>query len=69
MCAPSDGMGDHLLRVIYNTFVSTPPALSIYDETCGITLSRVLDVPFDTYELGLRLVGSVRSSFILIFYS
>jgi hypothetical protein len=63
-------MGDHLLRVIYNTFVSKPPpALSIYDETCGITLSRILDIPFDTYELGLRLVGPVRSPFILIFYS
>ncbi|KAI0271035.1 hypothetical protein BGY98DRAFT_218045 [Russula aff. rugulosa BPL654] len=50
-------MGDHLLRVIYNAFVSTPPpALSIYDEICGITLCGALYPPFDTYEFGLRLV-------------
>ena len=57
-------MGDHLLRVVYNAFVSTPhPALSIYDEICGITLSMILDAWFDAYELGLRRVAPVRSSF------
>ncbi len=35
---------------IYSTFVSTlpPPALSIYDEICGITLSWTLDSLFDS---------------------
>jgi len=62
-------MGDHLLRIVYSTFVSTPPpALSIYDEICGITLSRNLDAWFDTYELGLRLVAPVRSPCFLTFY-
>ena len=57
-------MGDHLLRVVYNAFVSTPPpALSIYDEICGITLSMVLDAWFDAYEFGLRPVAPVRSHF------
>ena len=41
-CVPQ-AMGDHLLRVVYSTFVSTPPGLStIYDETCGIILTRNL---------------------------
>jgi hypothetical protein len=64
-------MGDHLLRVVYRNFVSAPlpPALSIYDESCGITLSPYLDAMFHTYELGLRLVAPVRSSLFLIFYS
>jgi hypothetical protein len=53
-------MGDHLLRVVYDTFVSTPPpTLSIHDEICGITLSGTLDPLFDKYELGLRLVAPV----------
>ena len=57
-------MGDHLFRVVYDAFVSTPPAaLSIYDDICGITLTPNLDAWFDTYELGLRLVAPVRSSF------
>ena len=57
-------MGDHLLRVVYNAFVSTPPpALSIYDEICGITLSLILDTWFVAYELGLRLVAPVRLFF------
>ncbi|KAI0280829.1 hypothetical protein BGY98DRAFT_962099 [Russula aff. rugulosa BPL654] len=52
-------MGDNLLRVVYRTFVSSPPppALSIHDEICGITLSRTLNDWFDIYELGLRLVA------------
>jgi hypothetical protein len=55
-------MGNHLFRVVYSTFVSTPPpALSIYDEICGITLTLNLDIWFDTYELGLRFVAPVRS--------
>ena len=64
-------MGNHLLRVIYNAFVSTPPlALSIYDEICGITLSMVLDAWFDAYELGLVACGSGAKSFsLIIFYS
>jgi len=51
-------MGDHLLRIVYSTFLSAncPPTLSIYDATCGITLTRSLDGWFDTYEFGLRLV-------------
>jgi hypothetical protein len=63
-------MGDHLLRVVYSNFVSPlpPPTLSIYDEICGITLTRNLDAAFDTYELGLRFVAPVRSS-SLVFYS
>jgi hypothetical protein len=53
-------MGDHLLRVVYSAFIGTPPAdLSIYDESCGITLNRNLDTWFDNYELGLRLVAQV----------
>lgn len=53
-------MGDHLLRVIYHTFVSPPPpTLSIYDEVCGITLTSYLDGQFDKYELGLKLVNQV----------
>ena len=64
-------MGDHLLRVIYSAFVSAPPppALSIYDEICGITLCLNMDAWFDTYELGLRLVAPVRRSSFLVFYS
>ncbi|KAH9965592.1 hypothetical protein BJV74DRAFT_869944 [Russula compacta] len=52
-------MGDHLLRIVYHDFVSTPPppALSIYNEMCGITLFSALDPFFDKYELGLRLIG------------
>jgi len=54
-------MGDHLLRRIYETFVGTPPppALSVYDEICGISLSPFLDTLFDVYELGLRFVAPV----------
>jgi hypothetical protein len=65
-------MGDYSLRIIYNTFVSTPPpapVLSIYDEVCGITLNWNLDAWFDTYDLGLRFVAPVRSSSFLVFYS
>ena len=54
-------MGDHMLCVVYNTFVQMPPpALSIYDEICGITLSRNLDSFFHEYEIGLRFVALVR---------
>jgi hypothetical protein len=34
-------MGDHLSRVVYNSFVSTLPALSIDDEIWGITVWRL----------------------------
>jgi len=63
-------MGDHLLRLTYETFVQTPPppALSIYDELCGITLSANLDRLYDLYILGLRHVASVRKPSLLIFY-
>lgn len=65
-------MGDHLLRIIYNNFVQTPPplTLSIYDEICGIALTKNLDAWFDKYELGLRLVSEspVRNSYFLLFY-
>jgi hypothetical protein len=51
------------LHVVYSTFVSTPPpALSIYDEVCGITLSQNLEPWLDMYELGLWLVAPVRNS-------
>jgi hypothetical protein len=64
-------MGDHLLRVVYSTFVQTPPrpALSIYDEICGISLSPNLDAYFDKYEIGLRSVALVRNSYFLVLYS
>src|SRR6266849_2490544 len=60
-------MGNHLLRIVYRNFESTPQApppltLSIYDEICGISLNPTLDVFFDKYELGLRLVAPVRGS-------
>jgi hypothetical protein len=62
-------MGDHLLRIIYSTFVSTPPpALSIHDEICGITLIPNLGFQFNMYGLGLRLVAPVRRSSFLPFY-
>ena len=62
-------MGDHLLRLTYETFVEMPPlALSIYDEICGITLNLHLDRLFDNYEFGLRHVASVRRPSLLIFY-
>lgn len=56
-------MGDHLLHFIYRSFVSShlPPALSILDEMCGITLNMNLDDWFDKYELGLRLVAPVQN--------
>ena len=64
-------MGDHLLRVVYNTFVQTPPgpALSIYDEISGITLFRGLDIFFIKYEFGLRFVALVGNSCFLVLYS
>jgi hypothetical protein len=66
-------MGDHILRKVYSSFVSTPPrpTLSIYDDICGITLTSNIDAQFDMYELGLRLVDpvTVRSSSFLVFYS
>jgi hypothetical protein len=64
-------MGDHLLRIIYEAFVSTPPppTLSVFDEICGITLHMALDAWFDVYELGLRFIDLVRTSSFLIFYS
>jgi hypothetical protein len=63
-------MGDHLLRFIYEAFVSTPPpGLSIYHEICGITLFPVLDSYFDKYELGLRPVAPVRSLSFLVLSS
>ena len=63
-------MGDQLLRVVYRSFESTPPppTLSIYDEICGITLTRNLDAWFDKYELGLRFVAPVQSPSSLIFH-
>jgi len=61
-------MGHHLFRTIYRTFVSPPPpALSINDERCGITLNPLLDRLFDKYEFGLRLVAQVSISTFLIF--
>jgi hypothetical protein len=60
-------MGNHLFRIVYSAFVG-PPALSIYQEICGITLNPFLDILFDKYELGLRLVAPVRNSSFLIFY-
>ena len=59
-------MGDHVLRVLYSKFISSPapPALSIYDEICGISLNRNLDAAFVKYELGLQYVAPVRNSFI-----
>ncbi|KAH9967146.1 hypothetical protein BC827DRAFT_1171842 [Russula dissimulans] len=56
-------MGDHLARVVFNTFVSTPhPAtLTIYDAIYGIALTPTLDAWFGKYELGLRFVSTVRS--------
>ena len=64
-------MGDHLLHVVYNTFVQTPPrpALSIYDELCCISLSLNLYAYFDKYEIGLRFVALVRNSYFLFLYS
>ena len=63
-------MGNHQLRVIYDHFVSPHPlGLSICDVMCGITLEATLDRAFDAYELGLRHVGEVRSTSILVFYS
>ncbi|KAJ7457636.1 hypothetical protein B0H11DRAFT_2320075 [Mycena galericulata] len=50
-------MGDHLARVIFNTFAPPPapiPNLSIHDEIFGISLSDTLDAYFDNYELGLQ---------------
>ena len=63
-------MGDHLLRLTYETFVQTPPppALSIYDEICGITLSPNLDRLYDKYEFGLWPVAPVGNPSFLIFY-
>lgn len=64
-------MGDHLLRVVYNTFVAAPPppTLSIYDELCGVTLNPAINALFDMYQCGLRLVGQVRNPSHLVFYS
>ncbi|KIM44440.1 hypothetical protein M413DRAFT_431451 [Hebeloma cylindrosporum] len=52
-------MGDHIGRIIFNTFTSLPttPDLSIYNEMFGLTLSETLDTFFDNYELGLRYVS------------
>jgi len=56
-------MGDHLARVIFDTFVSAPRSstLSINDEIFGISLSLSLNTWFHNYELGLRFVSTVRS--------
>jgi hypothetical protein len=64
-------MGDHMLRIICATFVSTPlpETVTVYDERCGITLTRNFDASFDKYKLGMRFVALVRNSFILFFYS
>jgi len=66
-------MGDHLLRTIYCNFVSPssspPPSQSIFDESCGITLTVTLDTWFDKYEFGLRFITMVRSSSFLFFYN
>ncbi|KAJ7068681.1 hypothetical protein C8F01DRAFT_1118949 [Mycena amicta] len=53
-------MGDHLARVIYDTFSpsTTPiPDLSIYDERFGISLSASMSIYFSAYQLGFRAVG------------
>jgi hypothetical protein len=60
-------MGDHLARIIYRDFVSasTPiPDLSIYNEIFGISFAESLDAYFDVYELGLRFMSVVSSSFL-----
>ena len=64
-------MGDHILRVVYNTFIQTPPppALSIFDEICGISLLLALDYFFDKYEFGLRFIALVRNSYLLVLHS
>jgi hypothetical protein len=64
-------MGDYFFHIIYSTFVPTPPppALSVHHEICGITLSPTIDILFDKYELGLRLVALVRRSSFLVFYN
>ncbi|KAH9964831.1 hypothetical protein BC827DRAFT_891094 [Russula dissimulans] len=53
-------MGDHLARVVFDTFVAAPhsPTLSIYDEMFGISLVSILNTWFDNYELGLRFVST-----------
>ncbi|KIM44478.1 hypothetical protein M413DRAFT_431513 [Hebeloma cylindrosporum] len=52
-------IGDHIGRIIYETFtsLSVPQALSIYDEGFGLSLTRTLDAWFDKYELGFRYVS------------
>jgi len=64
-------MGDHLARVIFDTFVSAPrsPTLSIYDKMFCIALLPTLDHWFHNYELGLRFVSTVRNSSFLLFYN
>lgn len=58
-------MGDHLARIVFRDFVSAPiPDLSIYNEIFGISLTKSLDAYFDVYELGLRFVSVVSSSFL-----
>lgn len=61
-------MGDHLARTIFRDFSSASPPipnLSIYDEIFAINLSKNLDAYFDVYELGLRFVSVVSSSFLI----
>ena len=59
-------MGDHLARIIYRDFVSASPPtdLAIYNEIFGISFSESLDAYFDVYELGLRFMSVVSSSFL-----
>jgi hypothetical protein len=59
---------DHLGRIVVRTFTSLAPTpnLSFYDESFGLTWSVTLDAWFATYQMGLRLVSPVKSSFPLI---
>ncbi|KAJ7603671.1 hypothetical protein FB45DRAFT_770694 [Roridomyces roridus] len=52
-------MGDHMARIVYNTFTSTapPPGLSIYSPCFGICLNTTVDPWFDNYLLGFRYVS------------
>ena len=64
----SKRMGDHMARIIFQTFTPhIPPAdLSIYHENFGLNLVQQLNHLFELYKLGFHYVAPVRTFCLLI---
>ncbi len=65
-------MGPYLPGYILNDFgptLSPTASQSIFNTMFGIALTMNMDLYFNTYELGMRSVGTVRNRFSVLVLS